>query len=90
MVAARRLAELLAEAGQRVRPFYDALREDRFFLACSLVGSYLTIQITVNALTGRYVSVPVFFLGVVTLLSGTLKRLTDLDVARIQREATGP
>ena len=69
-------------------PFYDSLREDRFFLVSYLIGSYLVIQNIVNAAIGTYVSIPTFLLGTVTLLGGTLKRLTDLELARIHRADT--
>lgn len=71
------LRRFLLEAARRTRPFFDALRQDRFFLFCSLVGSYLVLQIVGNYLSGRFASVPIFFLGIVLILAGTLERLTD-------------
>jgi len=87
-VLQRLLDWFATEAARRTRPFYDALRQDRIFLVSCLVGSYLALGTVVNAATGRIASVPVFLLGTVTLLGGTLKRLTDLELARIHRADT--
>ena len=75
-------------------PFYDSLREDRFFLVSYLVGSYMVFQTVVNDLTGRYQlcsagpgcqfpSAAVLLFGVLLLLLATLRRLIDLDCGRV-------
>jgi len=77
------------------RPFYDALREDHFFLGCYLIGSHVVIHLS-NQLTGRaplcssgpgctFPSVEFLLLGLVLILGSTVKRVTDLEQARIRR-----
>ena len=74
-------------------PFYDALRQDRFFLVSYVVGSYLALGTIVNDLTGRYPlcssgpgcsfpSASVLLFGIILLLVATLKRLTDLEAEK--------
>jgi hypothetical protein len=81
-------------------PFFDALREDHVFLVSWILGSYLVLQVVVNAATDRaslcgggagcsFPSILVLCLGCVILLGGTLKRLTDLDAKRIQQSPGG-
>ena len=87
----------LVEAARRTRPFFEALTQDHFFLGCCLIGSYVVIQVLGNQLTGRaplcssgpgcpFPSVEFLLIGLVMILGASLKRLTDLEVARIQRE----
>jgi len=72
------------------------LREDRFFLVSYLVGSYLVFQTVYNDLTGRYPlcssgpgcqfpSLGILLVGVVIILIGTLKRLTDLYLGDVPK-----
>ncbi len=74
-------------------PFYDALREDRFFLVSCLVGSYLVFQTVFNDLTGRYPlcssgpgcsfpSASVLLFGIILLVLAACKRLTDLEAEK--------
>ena len=89
------LQRILDRFLRETAPFYDSLREDRFFLVSCLVGSYLVFQTVVNDLTGRYPfcssgpgcsfpSLGVLLVGLVILLVGTLKRLTDLYLGNVR------
>src|SRR5437867_7097078 len=84
-----RLLDLVDHFHQRLLPFYDSLRQDRVYLTCWLIGSYIVIHVAFNMVTRRapicsagpgcqFPSLGVLLLGVVILLVGTLKRLTDL------------
>jgi len=77
------ISRFVAEAVRWTQPFYDALREDRFFLGCYLVGSYLVIQILFDAVTGRPTGSPaVLLFGVLLLVLATFKRLMDVEAEK--------
>ena len=73
----------LTETSRLFDSFYDSLREDRFFLLCYLVGSYLVIQIIVDDLNGLPTgSVFVLIFGLILLVLATFKRLVDLEAEK--------
>jgi len=78
------LQRILDRFLRETAPFYDSLREDRFFLGCYLVGSYLVIQILFDAVTGLPTGSPaVLLFGILLLVLATFKRLTDLSRRRV-------
>jgi len=92
----QRVLNLVDHFHQRLLPFYNSLREDRVFLTCWLVGSYVVIQVLFNTFTGRaalcsagpgcqFPSLGILLVGIVIILIGTLKRLTDLYLGEVRQ-----